>query len=122
MKARSFNKHIAMKSGATVKVKVSVFFYKEDDIHYAYCPALDILGYGNTDEEAKHSFEVMIDEILKDAIKEGTIFALLESCGWKAAVPPKTSEMIPRVKELADIVDNRAYKSVSTEIIIPAFA
>lgn len=51
--------------------RISVLLYKEDNIHYAYCESLDILGYGNNEEEAKRSFEIMLDEILKYEVAEG---------------------------------------------------
>ena len=45
--------------------RIPVLLYEEDNIHYAHCEFLDILGYGNNEEEAKRSFEIMLDEILK---------------------------------------------------------
>nr|DAZ32139.1 MAG TPA: hypothetical protein [Caudoviricetes sp.] len=51
--------------------RIPVILYEEDNIHYAYCEFLDILGYGNNEEEAKCSFEIMLDEILKYEAVEG---------------------------------------------------
>lgn len=51
--------------------RISVLLYEEDNIHYAHCESLYILGYGNSKEEAKRSFEIMLDEILKYEAAEG---------------------------------------------------
>ena len=51
--------------------RIPVILYEENNIHYAYCKFLDILGYGNNEEEAKRSFEIMLDEILKYEVAEG---------------------------------------------------
>ena len=51
--------------------RIPVILYEEDNIHYAYCEFLDILGYSNNEEEAKCSFEIMLDEILKYEAAEG---------------------------------------------------
>lgn len=63
MKQQLFKGHYLMKEGTGVDVLLPIIFYREGEIHYVYCAALDILGYGNTEEEARQSFEVMISEI-----------------------------------------------------------
>lgn len=108
-----------MKEGTGINVCLSVILYKEDGIHYAYCAALDILGYGYTAEEAKQSFAIMLEEILKDAIAEGNLDALLAAYGWEQNQPPKTSALISRSQELADIIDNKTYRTIHTDIVLP---
>jgi len=119
MKAQQFNGRYPMKKGTGISVSLSVILYEEDGIHYAYCAALDILGYGNDEAEARQSFEIMLEEILKYAISEGTLSALLESYGWEKRQPPKTSDLIARSSELADIVDNKAYRTIREDITLP---
>ena len=51
--------------------RIPVLLYEEGNIHYAYCEFLDILGYGNNEEEAKRSFEIMLGEILEYEATEG---------------------------------------------------
>lgn len=62
--------------------------YKENGIHYAYCEAFDILGYGNTEEEAIQSYKNMLVEILTDAVKNDNLDALLSIYGWEQTQPP----------------------------------
>ena len=43
-----------------IKVDVSVFLFKEDDVFHAYCPELDLAGYDYTEDGAKKSFEFVL--------------------------------------------------------------
>lgn len=63
--------------------RIPVLLYEEDNIHYAHCEFLDILGYGNNEEEAKRSFEIMLDEILKYEDAQG-IKSNLQTMGCPA--------------------------------------
>ena len=46
------------KDGATkIIIKVGVYLFREDNVFIAYCPALDMSGYGENENEAKKSFE-----------------------------------------------------------------
>lgn len=119
MKAAQFKGKLNMKQGASISVNLTVFLYEEDSIHYALCPALDILGYGKNEEEAKSSFQIMLSEILSDAISKGNLFSLLEFYGWHKNQPPKTSELIVRNRELAKLVDTRPYKTMQENISLP---
>ncbi len=120
MKEQLFNGHYPMKHGTGLSFSLSVILYEEDKIHYAYCAALDILGYGNTEEEAKKSFGIMVEEILADAVSKGTLTALLKCYGWKQNRPPKTSDLIAHSSVLADIVDNKTYRTIKEKITLPS--
>ena len=119
MKEQYYKGHFPFKQGTDLNVQLSVLFYEEDGIHYAYCAALDILGYGYTEKEAKDSFEVMVRETLTDAVSNGTLVALLQSCGWNKNQPPTTSNLINSNHELANIVNNKDYKAVIETVRIP---
>lgn len=114
-----FKGQIDMGEGSILSVNLNVLLYEEDGIYYAMCPALDVIGYGCSVEEAKDSFRVMINEILSDAIANGTLFVLLESYGWIKTQPPKITELIDRVEGLADMLNNKAYNSYLEQINIP---
>ena len=123
MKAQVFKGHYPMRKGTGIDVQLSVIFYKEDGIYYAYCAALDILGYGNTEIEARKSFEIMVKETLTDAVANGTLLAMLKSYGWSNnQEPPKTSDLINSNSELADIINNKVYKTVFEAVNIPCIA
>lgn len=63
--------HAVKKREMRVKVNLAVMLYTEDNIHYAFCPALDLYGYGYTDDEAKKSFEVCLSEVVRYSLEHG---------------------------------------------------
>jgi len=68
---------------ATGKMQLSLVSFADDDsIHFVYCPALDITGYGHTDSEAKESFEKTLELYLNYTINKGTFAADLKEHGW----------------------------------------
>ena len=66
-----------------IDAKIDVFMYVKDGLHFAYAPALDIIGYGKTQEDAQASFEVVIEDYFEYGIKRGTLAKDLEKHGWK---------------------------------------
>jgi hypothetical protein len=40
-------------------MKLNLIFFQDDEAHYSYCPALDLLGYGDTENEAQKSFNIV---------------------------------------------------------------
>lgn len=119
MKQTQFEGTLTMKEGPGISVSLAVFLYEEDGINYAMCPALDIIGYGRTEGEAKASFEVMITEVIEEVVKNGTLFVWLESLGWSKCKPPKTTELINKDESLAAIVNEKSYRTIQTNITIP---
>lgn len=65
-----------------VEFSVSIFLWEENSIFYVYSPALDITGYGLTKEEARESFEIVLEEFIKYTHNKKTIFQELENLGW----------------------------------------
>lgn len=119
MKAQRFIGVYSMKQGTGISVELSIILFEEDGLHYAYCAALDIMGYGNSEIEARQSFETILEETLSYAISQGTLPALLASCGWEKNCPPKISDIIARNSELADIIDNKGYRMIRESVILP---
>ena len=66
-----------------IKVDVSVFLFKEDDVFHAYCPELDLIGYDYTEEGAKKSFEFVLKDYLDYTVENGTLEQDLLNHGWR---------------------------------------
>ena len=49
-------------SNDKISSELAIFLFKEDDNFIAYSPALDLFGYGKTEEEARSSFNVVLKE------------------------------------------------------------
>jgi len=65
-----------------VTANVIIVLFEEGDAHIAYSPALDLSGYGYTDEEARASFEIALSQFLDITTKKGTLFSELKRFGW----------------------------------------
>lgn len=110
-----------------VKLQLAVVIFAEDDIHYASCPALDILGYGYNDQEAEQSFKTMLDEFLNYTMHKKTFAKELERLGWKLEskrskhmVPPDLTTMISTNDDLGRIMNTTSHRTQYQEIQLPA--
>lgn len=65
-----------------IDLNVPVILFKENDVTIAYCPVLDLSGYGNTEKEARESFEIVLSEFLDYTTKHKTIDKELKRLGW----------------------------------------
>lgn len=112
--------------GNEVIFNVPVIRFTEENIYFYYTPAFDIAGYGNTDEEAKNSFEETITQFLDYSTNKNTFFNELKKLGWKLSKkvsrPPSLVEMITRNDYLARIFEEKTYQKFDREVKIPAFA
>lgn len=92
-----------------VNVTLSVFFWNDEGIYYAYSPALDIAGYGHTEDEAKESFSITLEEYLKYTHNKNTIFEELEKLGWTVNKKKKRVKS-PELQEL--LTDNEHFQHI----------
>ena len=44
--------------------EISLIRYFDDGIFFVYAPALEVVGYGKSEEDAEHSFNIVLDEFL----------------------------------------------------------
>jgi hypothetical protein len=110
---------------ATVKMRLAMVAYMDDDsIHYMYCPALDLTGYGYSDREAKSSFAQTLKLYLEYTVNKQTLIDDLKAHGWslknkKNLVSPAFSDMLKNNKDFENIVDKRNFKKFTHELEIP---
>ena len=111
-----------------VKLNVPVVFFTEDDIFYAYVPSFDLTGYGTSEDEAKKSLSVTLDEFLRYTINKNTFLLELKRLGWKIKskkkpmVAPQMSDLINTSEQLREIVNYKNYTTADFQVTVPAFA
>ncbi len=113
--------------GKRVKFNLPVISFTEDNVHFLYTPALDLAGYGKTEEEALHSFEETIGQFLDYGINKKTLKKELKKLGWlvvkkKISKAPSLVDMINNNAYLAEIFEEKQYKKFDASIDIPALA
>ena len=96
--------------------------FKDDEACYSYCPALNLIGYGDTEQEAKESFNIVLEEYIRYTTENNTLIADLENHGWKIQnngkklVPPKMSEILQRDNEFDNIFSKYDFNKYSIPV------
>jgi hypothetical protein len=105
-----------------VEVAVPVIFFEEDGVHFANIPPLDLIGYGNSEKDAKHSLDVMVEEFIRYTTENKTLESELKKLGWQRIVYPSLTELIDRNDQLKNIVNNRPIRTDRININMPVLA
>lgn len=111
-------------NGQTVKVSVPVILFKEEETFIAYCPSLNVYGYGDDEEGAKESFEYCLSEFFQYTLNKKTLISELESLGWvvkrkKKFIPPTFSSLLDSNADFRDIFNNREFTKLDQGVAIP---
>ncbi len=67
-----------------VEIRLHLKGWKEGEsgLYFLYSPSLDLTGYGESQEKAKASFLITLDEFLEYTRTKNTLFDELEHLGW----------------------------------------
>ena len=108
-----------------IKVTLSLIEFEEEGMHFVYSPALDLTGYGKTEEEAKGSYNLAMEEFLRYTSKKGTAFKELERLGWKISKKkrvsaPSLSSLIQSRSYLEEIFTEKDFRKTNESVAIPA--
>ena len=77
--------------GAITDLHVETLLVRDDSGQYvAYCPALELSSYGDTEAEARHAFNEVLTCFKQDVAQRGTLNQLLLALGWQRHVTPTT--------------------------------
>ena len=105
-----------------IKVDVSVFLFKEDNVFHAYCPELDLVGYDYTEDGAKKSFEWVLKDYLDYTVEKGTLEQDLLSHGWRKSKSGKVTEPTPtsllRRSQFRKVLGKREFRKYSIPVLL----
>lgn len=108
------------------KVWLSLIEFEEDGVTIIYAPALDLSGYGNSENEAEKSFFIALDEFFRYTHNKGSLKEVLSELGWKIKVSskntqfssPKNSDLVETNLSYKEILDKNNYKVFAKEVEI----
>ncbi len=110
-----------------VQVDLALILFEEDGTQVAYCPALDVSGYGNNEDEAKRSFEVSLSEFFRYLINKNTFEKEFKRLGWtikkgqnKIMTPPLMSDLLSGNENFSRIFNNFPFRKIDERIALPA--
>lgn len=112
------------KGNAKIHVNLDVITWQEEGVFYYFSPALDLIGYGQSDEEAQQSFEIMLAEFVDYTHNKRTMFDELERLGWtvnkrkKRMQPPNQEELLQDNEEYRNLMNRQDIKTtVKSEVV-----
>ena len=108
-----------------INVKLSLIEFEENGLHFVYSPALDLTGYGKTEEEAKESYNLAMEEFIKYTTNKETVYQELERLGWtiskkKKVKAPSLSALLQSRSYLEEIFTERDFRKTDESVSIPA--
>ena len=86
---------------------------------------MDLTGYGKTEEEAKKSYDLAMEEFLKYTSSKETTLQILEQLGWtvsnkKKVTAPSLSALIQSRSYLEEIFTEKKFRKSDENVAIPA--
>lgn len=94
-----------------LNIHIPIVLFEEDGTQIAYCPALDVSGYGKSEREAVESFKTVLGEFLLYTVRKNTLHKVLQGLGWiikksksKAMVPPSIEKLSETNVDLSRIL------------------
>jgi len=132
MSKLNFKASLGSGKGEALKVNLVLLHFLDDKAnHIVYSPHLDLSGYGKTDEEAKESFAIALEDFFDYTLKKKTLNKVLKDLGWsfkhvkkpKKLTAPVMSEMIKTNDYISELFDNyEIQRTVDQSVNFPAFA
>ena len=114
---------------SVVRVKLLLFhFQDENKVHFVYSPHLDLTGYGNDENQAKKSFEVVMEDFVGYTVKKKTIAKVLADLGWEVKgsekhprklLAPSITKVINENEYISEIFDKYSVNTFHEEIGLP---
>ena len=109
-----------------IDVNLSLIVFEEDNSKIVYCPALDVSGYGPSEDEAMSSFAVMLGEFFTYTLNKKTFDKELIRMGWKIRnskvkkmTPPSMSELLDSNDNFSRIFNNHSFRKIDKNVEIP---
>lgn len=105
-----------------IKVELTLVQFEEEGVTVIYAPSLDVYGYGYDEKEARHSFNICIEEFLEEVSKKNALAEELKKLGWKVEPhknqldEPSFKELINKNKELETIMENLPVSTTHEEV------
>lgn len=103
--------YIKFKDGK-IEAGLNLFRYDDNGCRVVYSPALEIMGYGRTDEEADADFDFCVREFFHSTTNNGTFEREMSRLGWirkktdETLTSPSLLDILPRNEVFRDIFNN----------------
>jgi hypothetical protein len=110
-----------------IDMSLPLIIFQEDDVYIAYCPALDLTGSGNTEQQAIESFNIVIGEYFLYTTRKNTLADDLKQHGWiirknrsRQMRPPDLSRLLETNKDFSEIFNKHQFRKIDQRVQVPA--
>ena len=107
-------------------VNLPIIKFEEDGCRIAYCPALELSGYGSNEEEAIESFKISLGEFFLYTTNKKTFEKEMERLGWIisqnkniAMIPPPMTKLLQENDNFSRIFNEHSYYKEDLTIELP---
>ena len=114
-------------SGQKVKVRLDLIKFEDTGCQIVYCPALDLSGYGKTNEEAEESFKITLEEFFRYTLNKNTLKKELLRLGWVVKdgarakmTPPDMSVLLSSNRQFRSIFNKHSFAKSAQTFALPA--
>lgn len=109
-----------------ISIRVSVYMFEEGGSKIAFCPSLDLSGYGRTKKDAAADLEFVLKHWLMDQIENKTLREDLVAHGWEmesdgCAKEPSFAETVRRNAQLKRL-GNKEFSKKNKQLRLPCYA
>jgi hypothetical protein len=108
------------------KVNLPLIRFEEDGCKIAYCPALDVSGYGYSDEEAFNSFKLSLAEFFKYVTNKKTFEKEMVRMGWQIShnkhremTPPPLTKLLEENDNFSRIFNDHSFLKEDFSVDLP---
>lgn len=109
-----------------ISIRVSVYTFEEDGSKIAYCPSLDLSGYGRTKKDAAADLEFVLKHWLMDQMENNSLREDLAAHGWEMksedrANEPSFADTVRRNAQLKRL-GNKEFSKKNKQLRLPCYA
>lgn len=112
-----------------IECTLPLIIFEDDNNIIAFCPALDISGYGATEAAADESFKETLSEYFRYTVNKKTLAEDLRKLGWtirknlkKEPIPPTMENLLQNNEDFNRIFNTYDFQKRNTTVKIPALA
>jgi hypothetical protein len=124
MKGNNFISRIFGKvNSEKIEVRLDMIDFVEDGIFYTYAPALDLVGYGKSKNDAHKSFEIVLQEYIAHTISKKTLAADLQRHGWQILDqhpnPPSLTWLLENNEQVKAVYNSHDFSKSTKPVQVP---
>ncbi len=111
---------ITKKSDGTLECEVAVMIILEDDTYVAYCPALELSTYGDSEADVKDAFIERLGIFIEEMEEKNLLHSELTRLGWilEAGIKPHFKQ--PETTSVPTYLLNKSSHTFTTPFRITA--